>query len=95
MNSKAFIQMATDLVIDYYNQNADITDRCPVSKENVFVVWSCYILGNIKAMLSTNIPDGMYYEITYNEVKHEVYFDAYKKWENHSYKVEDADGTTD
>ena len=24
----------------------------------------------------------MYYEITYNGAKHELYFDAYKKWEN-------------
>lgn len=33
-------------------------------------------------MLSTNVPDGMYYEITYNGAKNEAYFDAYKKWEN-------------
>jgi hypothetical protein len=28
------------------------------------------------------LPDGMYYEITFNGVKDEIYFDAYKKFEN-------------
>lgn len=46
-------------------------------------------LQNNKALLSTTVPDGMYYEITYNGDKRECYFDAYKKWENRCYKVED------
>lgn len=37
---------------------------------------------NAKALLSTDLPDGMYYESTYNGVKNEIYFDAYKKVEN-------------
>ena len=28
------------------------------------------------------VSDGMYYEITYNGDKNELYFDAYKKWKN-------------
>ena len=36
----------------------------------------------------TTVPDGMYYEITYNGDKRECYFDAYKKWENRCHKVE-------
>ena len=35
-----------------------------------------------KALLSTNLPDGMYYEVTYNANRDEIYFDAYKKWTN-------------
>ena len=42
----------------------------------------CKTLKNSKALLSTNVSDGMYYEITYNGDKDEIYFDAYKKWEN-------------
>ena len=41
-------------------------------------VWSCKTLQNNKALLSTNISDGMYYECTYNGDKNELYFDAYK-----------------
>lgn len=42
----------------------------------------CKTLQNSKALLSTNVPDGMYYEITYNGDKNECYLDAYKKWQN-------------
>lgn len=53
--------------------------------ENVYVVWLCKILQNSKAMLSTNSPDGMYFEVTYNGDKDEYYFDAYTRKENIKY----------
>ena len=34
------------------------------------------------------LPDGMYYEVTYNGVKNEAYLDAYKKQENVCVKFE-------
>jgi hypothetical protein len=40
-------------------------------------------LQNNKALLSTNQPDGMYFEITYNGDKQEFYVDAYVKSENY------------
>lgn len=49
---------------------------------DVYIVWSCYILGNYKMLLSSTLHDGMYYEVTYNANKHEYYLDAYKKFEN-------------
>ena len=33
----------------------------------------CKALKNSKALLSTNIPDGLYYELTYNGEKDEIY----------------------
>ena len=51
----------------------------------VFVVWQCYILGNAKWLLSTTLPNEMYYEVTYNKANDEFYFDAYKKVENKCY----------
>ena len=36
---------------------------------------------------STTLFDGMYYELTYNGDKQELYFDAYKKWENKAIPV--------
>ena len=59
--------------------------------ENVFVVWSCKTLQNNKTLLSTTMPDGLYYEITYNGDKKEAYVDVYKKWENFIVKEEDFD----
>ncbi|WP_270416815.1 DUF6275 family protein [Amedibacterium intestinale] len=40
-------------------------------------------------MLSTSVSDGMYYEFTYNGDKRELYMDAYKKWENVCFAVEE------
>lgn len=70
------------IVVDYHNSHADATDKHAITEQDVFVVWSCKTLQNNKALLSTTVPDGMYYEITYNGDKQEAYVDAYKKWEN-------------
>ena len=87
MDNKAFIEKCINLVIAYYNDKADKTNFKPITTENVYVVWSCKTLQNNKALLSTNVRDGMYYELTYNGDKGELYFDAYKKWENLCFKV--------
>lgn len=71
---------AKQLVTNYILEHLDKSD-VPV-KFNVYIVWSCYILGNYKMLLSSTLYDGMYYEVTYNANKHEYYLDAYKKFEN-------------
>lgn len=80
MGNEEFIEKAKAIVNSYVEEHLDKTDTIP--PYDVFVVWNCYILGNIKALISTTIPDGMYYEVTYNKAKNEIYFDAYKKFEN-------------
>lgn len=82
MDTKKFLDFCISEVVRYFNQKVDTTNRKALTKEDVYVVWSCKTLGNNKALLSTTVPDGMYYEITYNGAKNEAYFDAYKKWEN-------------
>ena len=64
----------------------DKSDEAP--QFDVFVVWNCKTLQNNKALLSTTLFDGMYYEVTYNGDKNEIYFDAYKKFENRCVPVE-------
>mgnify|MGYP004685870833 CR=1 FL=1 len=86
MDSRQFLQLAVKLVVEYFNGRVDVTTRKALTPEDVYIVWSCKTLGNNKALLSTNVADGMYYEITHNGAKHEIYFDAYKKWENICYK---------
>ncbi|MBQ9004895.1 MAG: hypothetical protein IJ092_00830 [Atopobiaceae bacterium] len=70
------------LVADYYNERVEKTDNKAISAEDVYVVWSCKTLQNWKALLSTPVPDGMYYELTYDGDRRVTYLDAYKKWEN-------------
>lgn len=71
---------AKEIVDQYVAIHLDKSD--PAVKYDVFVVWQCYVLGNAKWLLSTTLPDGMYYEVTYDKVKKCFYLDAYKKLEN-------------
>lgn len=87
MSNIEFEKLCIKLVIEYYNNNVDKSDNFEMSSDNVFVVWLCKTLQNNKALLSTTVSDGMYYEITYNGDKNEIYFDAYKKWENRCFKL--------
>lgn len=80
--SKEFLDICKNVVRDYANQHLDKTDEKIITEEDVYVVWYCKALNNHKALLSTTLFDGMYYECTYNGEKEEIYLDAYKKWEN-------------
>lgn len=80
LGSKEFIEQSKQIVHDYAVEHMDKTDT--QSSFDVFVVWYSKSLQNHKALLSTTLPDGMYYEITYNGDKKEAYLDAYKKFEN-------------
>ena len=83
MGEKEFREYARALVRDYAWEHLDETDKQTEQiKFDVFVVWMCKILQHNKAMLSTTLKDGMYYEVTYNGDKNEFYLDAYKKFEN-------------
>lgn len=87
MDNGIFIEKCKKLVADYANQHLDKSDQKEIDTEDVFVVWQCKTLQNNKALLSTTLFDGMYYELTFNGDKSEIYFDAYKKWENKAIKV--------
>lgn len=87
VDSKKFIEKCIKLVVDYTNNRIDATDDVVIDENEVFVVWQTKVLQNNKALLSTNLIDGMYYEITYNGDKQELYLDAYKKWENVAIKL--------
>ena len=82
MDNQEFIDKCKQLVSEYTNNHVDKSDNITVPPQDVFVVWSCKTLQNNKVLLSTPLFDGMYYECTYNGDKNEIYFDAYKKWEN-------------
>ena len=83
-----FIPLAKQTVLDYVQAHLDVTDDVNVSINDIYVVWFCKTLQNWKALISTTLPDGMYYEVTYNGDKKEIYLDAYKKFENKHIKVQ-------
>ena len=82
MNEKEFLDWCKIEVVKYTNDHLDKSDNKQITKDDVFMVWCCKTLQNNKALLSTILFDGMYYEFTYNGDKDEMYMDAYKKWEN-------------
>lgn len=82
MNEKEFALLCRKTVAQYANKHLDKSDNKQITENDVFIVWMCKTLQNNKALLSTTLFDGMYYELTYNGDKKELYFDAYKKWEN-------------
>lgn len=82
MNEKDFVALVKNTVAEYANKHLDKADGKQITEDDVFIVWMCKTLQNSKALASTTLFDGMYYELTYNGNKGELYVDAYKKWEN-------------
>ena len=89
MGNEEFLRKCMEIVRDYTNEHLDKTDNKEITLDDVFIVWSCKTLQNNKALLSATLSDGMYYEITHNGDKKEIYVDAYKKVENRCIKLEE------
>lgn len=87
MGNEEFLRMCKAKVAEYTNSHMDKTDGKQITVNEVYVVWFYKTLQNHKALLSTNVPDGMYYELTFNGDKNELYVDAYKKFQNMCFKL--------
>ena len=68
----------------YALNHLDKSDKIefPFNEDTVYTVWTCKTLQNWKALISTSLKDGMYYECTYDGDKKKLYLDAYKKFEH-------------
>ena len=75
-------EKALKIVRDYVLEHLDKTDTVNETDTVPYIVWKCKVLQNWKYLLSTDLHDGMYYELTFNGDKQEWYLDAYKKFEN-------------
>jgi hypothetical protein len=70
------------IVRDYFNAQPEKADGFTLGIDQVYIVWFAKTLQNWKALVSTNINDGMYYEVTHNGDNGDTYLDAYKKFDN-------------
>ena len=86
--------LALNLVKDYIKEHLDPSDL-EIKEFEVYTVWKCKTLQNWKYMISSTLPDGMYYEVTYNGDKDEMYLDAYKKFENRCIRLSEPMLTVD
>lgn len=77
----AFLKKAKHIVVEHYNSVTPSAGayRPLLITEDVYIVWFSKTLQNWKALLSTNVSDGLYYELTYNGNKAETYLDVYAK----------------
>ena len=85
MTDVKFFEFSKNAVRNYVINHLDKSDTVP--NFDVYIVWYCKTLQNWKALLSTTLFDGMYYELTVNGDKDEAYLDAYKKWDNNCIKL--------
>ena len=89
MDNDKFVELCKEKVAEYTNTTmnlSSISEPVHISTNDVYVVWLNRTLQNNKALLSTTISNGMYFEITYNGDKDELYFDAYKHENNYCIK---------
>ena len=89
MGNDEFLRICKAKVAEYTNAHMDKTDGTQIITDDVYAVWFCKTLQNNKALLSTTVSDGMYYELTYNGDKGELYMDAYKKFQNVCFDLTD------
>lgn len=69
-----------DIVSQYTNSMYAPESGHPQCKpEDVFIVWYCKTLQNHKALASSPMSGGIYYEVTYNGNRNEIYVDVYRK----------------
>lgn len=78
MTNDEMFYLARQAVVNYFNETADTH---PLKIDDTYIVWFNYTLKNFKALVGTNVHDGMYYEVTYNAAAKQIYLDAYKKWQ--------------
>lgn len=89
-NNPAFLndmdELAMGLVRKYIDEHFDKSE--PPPNYGVFTVWKSKVLQNWKYLISSTLPDGKYYELTYNGDKQEWYLDCYVKLENRCFVLD-------
>ena len=80
--STEFLELAKRTVYEMALEGLCATDNIDLKIDDVYVTWFGFILGDMKALLSTSLPDGRYYEVTYNKEKKDIYADCCAKLKN-------------
>lgn len=88
LSSEEFMKLAKARVYEMALVSLCPTDDLAMFTINdVYIVTHAFILKNQKAMVSTTLKDGKYYEVTYNEATSEMYVDQYVKVQNKTYNI--------
>ena len=52
-------EQAKKIVMEYFNSHVDKTENKQISLDDIYIVWFCKTLQNWKALVSTNVADGL------------------------------------
>lgn len=74
---------------DLSKKNLLTKSNTEIPQFDVKTVWFSKTLQNWKGLFITDLPDNLYYEVTYNGDKKETYIDTYEKIDNVCVKDED------
>jgi hypothetical protein len=74
--------IAKDIVFDFIRKSFRGATHPTFARDEIYVVWFAKTLQNWKVVISTTLPEGDYYEVTFNGNKREAYLDVYKKMDN-------------
>lgn len=73
------------LVAESFNTTFLSTSDLKAAPVHFYVVWFAKTLGNWKALISTDLMSGQYWEVTHNGNKDETYVDHYRKVSNRAF----------
>ena len=73
---------ACDIVRSFVDRTRNKGEHPDGLDYKVYVVIATYILGNEKYLISTDLPDGKYYEVTYDADRDAFYMDCYVRIHN-------------
>lgn len=86
-----FFKLVKESVRDYVNEYLDIH----ITEDDIYLVWYCKSIQNWKALATTALYDGRYYELTLNGDKNEMYLDAYRKIDKEIIKLGQGERNND
>lgn len=75
--SDDFLNNVKAIVLRIIQDQLDPSDKRTVTIDDIYVVSYSFVMEEQKAMISTTLPDGKYYECTYDKLKHMIYVTTY------------------
>lgn len=79
---RSYPDLAKSIVYEQACSLGVLSDHPTFSVDEVYVVWFAYVLGSWKALCSTSLPDGRYYEVTFSKERDVAFVDTYRKTHN-------------
>ena len=73
-----FLRKAKSLTAFEFNERFPVLEG-GATLDEFYIVWFSKVLGNWKALVSTDLVSGFYWEVTYNGNREESYVDCYTK----------------